>query len=130
MQVEDGRWKMAGNKIRSFEDLEVWNVAQDLAVKVYEITKTFPRDEMFALTNQLRRSAYSISANIAEGFGRQTKRDKLHFYTIAYGSLLEVKNFLYLSNKLGYIDIPALKDVIDHTTSCQKLVNAFKAGLN
>jgi four helix bundle protein len=91
---------MGNIKIESFEQLNVWQKSQDLAVDIYKLTKDFPSDELFAITNQLRRAASSISANIAEGFGRQTNKDKLHFYVIAYGSLLEVKNFLYLSNKL------------------------------
>ena len=126
--MEDGR-KMANGKITSFESLDVWQETQSLAVDIYKITKTFPKDEMFAMTSQLRRSAYSVSANIAEGFGRKAKNDKLHFYTMAYGSLLEAKNFLYLSNRLGYINTEELSDMIQHITSCQKLLNAFKAGL-
>ena len=93
------------------------------------MTKTFPKDEMFAMTSQLRRAAYSVSANIAEGFGRKSKSDKLHFYTMAYGSLLEVKNFLYLSQKLDYIPEKVMGNIIDDVTTCQKLLNAFKAGL-
>lgn len=67
--------------------------------------------------------------NIAEGFGRATTKDKLHFYTIAYGSLLETKNFLYLSEKLGYIEKSKLDTLIEQTVGCQKLINAFKSGL-
>ena len=119
---------MAEN-INSFEQLTVWQESQNLAVQIYKITKAFPREEMFSLTDQLRRAASSISANIAEGFGRATTNDKLHFYTMAYGSLLEVKNFLYLSQKLGYIDDTILNDTKEQIISCQKLLNAFKAGL-
>ncbi|MBP7760859.1 four helix bundle protein [Candidatus Saccharibacteria bacterium] len=128
--MEDGKWKMANGKIGSFEDLEVWQESQNLAVRIYKLTKSFPNDELFAMTSQLRRAAYSVSANIAEGFGRKTKSDKLHFYTMAYGSLLEVKNFLYLSHKLQYLDDNSLSGVISHITSCQKLINAFKSGLH
>ncbi len=107
----------------------MWQEAQNLAVAVYKETKRFPKEELFGITSQLRRAASSVSANIAEGFGRSSKNDKLHFYTIAYGSLLETKNFLYLSAKLGYIDESTLRTLIAQTTSCQKLLNAFKAGL-
>ena len=127
--MEDGKWKMANGKITSFESLEVWKESQNLAVDVYKMTKTFPKDEMFAMTSQLRRAAYSVSANIAEGFGRKSKSDKLHFYTMAYGSLLEVKTFLYLSQKLDYIPEKVMGNIIDDVTTCQKLLNAFKAGL-
>ena len=120
---------MAGSPIKSFEDLTVWQETQDLAVSVYAISRSFPKDELFALTSQLRRAASSVSANIAEGFGRATKNDKLHFYTIAYGSLLETKNFLYLASRLSYVTESDLHNLIDHATRCQKLINAFKAGL-
>ena len=113
-------------KIKSFEDLVVWQESQSLAVSVYQSTKSFPKDEQFGLTNQLRRAVSSISANIAEGFGRQTDKDKKHFYTIAYGSLLEVKSFLYLSNKLQYMPESDLENLLEHCTACQKLINASK----
>lgn len=81
------------------------------------------------MTDQIRRAATSVSANIAEGFGRTTINDKIHFYTMAYGSLLEVKNFLYLAEKLGYISQGILNESLAQVVACQKLVNAFKAGL-
>ena len=116
-------------KIESFEQLIVWQKSQDLAVDIYKETKSFPSDELFAITNQLRRAASSISANIAEGFGRQTNKDKLHFYVISYGSLLEVKNFLYLSNKLSYISDIKLEELLQKCLNCQKLINASKKSL-
>ncbi len=117
------------NKIESFEQLTVWQKSQDLAVTVYLVTKSFPKDELFAITNQLRRAASSISANIAEGFGRQTGKDKVHFYVMAYGSLLEVKNFLYLSNKLKYLGDEDLQSILLQCMDCQKLINASKTAL-
>lgn len=121
------RMKMvdSSNKIQSFKDLRVWQTAQDFAVTIYAITKAFPADELYALTSQIRRAATSISANITEGFGRQTAKDKSHFYTMAYGSILEVKNFLYLAQKLSYIDIPTLETTLDLETSAQKQLNAL-----
>lgn len=116
-------------KIESFEQLTVWQESQDLAVSIYSITRNFPKDEMFAITNQIRRASSSISANIAEGFGRQTSKDKIHFYVMAYGSLLEVKNFLYLSNKLAYLSDKDLGDLLQQCISCQKLINASKRSL-
>lgn len=120
---------MAKEAITEFEDLTVWQEAQALAVGVYALTRSFPKDELFALTNQLRRASSSISANIAEGFGRTSVNDKLHFYTMAYGSLLEVKNFLYLANKLSYIKDGELDSLLSDAVKCQKLLNAFKTGL-
>lgn len=113
--------------ISSFEQLDVWQATQDLAVNIYKITRKFPPEELYGIVNQIRRSSSSISANIAEGFGRRTVKDKLQFYTIAYGSLLETKNFLYLSHKLDYIDKDILNNLINRSIMCQKLLNAFMA---
>lgn len=121
---------MAIDTINSFENLTVWQESQSFAVRVYKVSRSFPKEEMFGITSQLRRAVSSISANIAEGFGRTSTRDKLHFYTIAYGSLLETKNFLYLSEKLGYLSKNDLNQLIEQSVRCQKLINAFKAGLS
>jgi four helix bundle protein len=114
-----------GKKIDSFEQLTAWQEAQNLAVMIYSTTKSFPKEELFGITNQIRRSATSVSANIAEGFGRKTSKDKLHFYVISYGSVLETKNFIYLSEKLGYISSAQLDTLLKQTVSCQKLLNAL-----
>ena len=116
-------------KIQGFEDLVVWQESQNLAVQVYEITKQFPREEVFGITSQIKRAVSSVSANIAEGFGRQTLKDKLQFYTIAYGSLLETKNFLYLSQRLGYIAEEHLDALLDTTVSCWKFLNGLNKSL-
>jgi len=116
---------MADGKIQSFEDLHVWQESQDLAVEVYRLTEIFPREESFGITNQIRRAASSVSANIAEGFGRRTVKDKLHFMTVAYGSLLETKNFVYLSQRLNYVTEEEQEKLLKQVVVCQKLLNAY-----
>jgi four helix bundle protein len=91
-------------KIYSFEKLEVWQNARVLAKHIYLITKNYPEEEKFCLTNQMRRAAISISSNIAEGSGRTSNKDFAHFVQISYGSLLELLNQLILSLDLEYID--------------------------
>jgi four helix bundle protein len=112
-------------RLTEFEQLTVWQEAQNWAVAVYRVTKNFPKEEQYGLTSQLRRAVSSISANIAEGFGRKSPKDKLHFYTMAYGSALEVKNFLYLAEKLGYLKQADLEQLLDKSVSVQRLLNAF-----
>lgn len=119
----------SAQKITSFEQLTVWQEAQNLAVQIYTTTSRFPREELFGITSQIRRAVSSVSANIAEGFGRNTVNDKLHFLAIAYGSLLETKNFLYLAERLNYIDNAELEPLLTQSTSCQKLLNAFKRSM-
>src|SRR5438067_2270476 len=91
-------------KLDSFEKLNVWKAARELTKQIYVTSKKFPKDEQFGLTNQMRRSASSVTANIAEGFSRQTIPDKLHFYVIAQGSLSELQSFLYTALDVFYIN--------------------------
>jgi len=87
-----------------FRDLEVWRVSMDLVVKVYEITREFPKSEQFGLASQLQRSAVSIPSNIAEGSGRGTRKDFAHFLDQARGSLFEVITQLEISRSLNFGD--------------------------
>lgn len=112
-------------KVQSFEQLTVWQESQNLAVLIYGAVKRFPDEEKFGITNQLKRASSSVSANIAEGFGRASKKDKLHFYSIAYGSLLETKNFVYLAKKLNFLTRLQEDKIINQILVCQKLLNAF-----
>ncbi len=89
--------------IRSFEDLEAWKLAHALALEVYRASGGFPPAERFGLVPQIRRAAVSVSANLAEGFGRATPADKARCYTIASGSLEEVGCFLLLARDLGWL---------------------------
>ena len=109
----------------SFEDLDVWQHSLRLSVNIYKITRSFPKDELYGLTSQMRRAANSISANIAEGYGRRNKAEKAQFYKVAYGSLLEVKSFIYLSEKLSFIDEAGTKDILSGIVTIQKELNAL-----
>ncbi|NND05159.1 MAG: four helix bundle protein [Saprospiraceae bacterium] len=87
----------------SFEKLDVWKRAILLSKEIYLQTKKFPETEKFSLISQIRRASVSVTANIAEGSARSTAREKQRFYQIAYGSLMEVLNFLILSRELKYL---------------------------
>jgi len=86
-----------------FEQLEVWQVSHRLVLDIYKVTKEFPRQEQFGLISQMRRCAASVPANIAEGFKRRSKGEKMRFYNIAEGSLEELRYYLILSRDLGYL---------------------------
>jgi four helix bundle protein len=90
-------------KARSFKDLEVWKKAHELALVSYKITHKFPKEEVFGLTNQIRRAAVSVASNIAEGFCRKTTKDKLQFYSIAQGSLSELESQFLIAKDVGYL---------------------------
>ncbi|HEY5553001.1 MAG TPA: four helix bundle protein [Opitutaceae bacterium] len=89
--------------MRDYTKIDAWRLADDLTVAIYERSQNFPREELYSLTNQLRRAAYSVPANIAEGASRESQRDYLHFLYIARGSLSEAQYFLHLSRRLGYL---------------------------
>lgn len=114
--------------MRDYTRIYAWQLADDLAVDIYALTRGFPKEERYGLTRQVRRAAYSVPANIAEGSARRTKRDYVHFLHIALGSLAECQYFVHLSCRLGYLeptDGLALKAQIKRVFACvQKLIAA------
>lgn len=87
---------------KNFQDLIVWQKAHALVLEIYRLTRTFPKEETYGLTSQLRRAAVSVPANIAEGFKKRGRNDKARFLNIAQGSLEETRYYLMLVNDLGY----------------------------
>ncbi len=120
-------------KIQNFTDLNAWKEAHKLYVSIYKTTKTFPKDELFGLTNQIRRAALSVSSNIAEGFGRSSDLDKAHFYIIARGSLFETQNQLYASRDVALIEPGTFDGLFEQSQLTQRLliglIRATKARL-
>ena len=93
----------SSGKIRNFTDLRAWQEGHKLVLYVYQLTRKFPKEELFALTSQLRRAVTSITSNIAEGFSRHSYKEKVNFYHISLGSTTEVENQLIISKDIGYI---------------------------
>ena len=90
--------------MRDFRKIKAWQLADDLAVAVYDVSKSFPREEIYGITSQLRRAASSVAANIVEGASRESFKDYAHFLQIARGSLAETQYFLHLAKRLSYLD--------------------------
>ena|SRR6218665_485239 len=111
--------------ITEYKDLDVWKEARVLVNLVYDFTKTFPKDELFALTNQIRRCAISVPSNIAEGCGRNTPKGTLAFLYISRGSLFELETQFYLALDQKYIDIQDFDILNDKIQTCRKLLNGF-----
>jgi len=103
------------NSIKTFEDLTAWQKAHALVLGVYQTTKTFPKDELYGLSSQLRRAAVSVPSNIAEGFSRMGIKDKMRFYNIAEASCEEVRYQLLLSEELGYTRSSLLQEQAKET---------------
>ncbi|MFA5742371.1 MAG: four helix bundle protein [Candidatus Paceibacterota bacterium] len=112
-------------KIQKFTDLNVWKEGHELVLSVYQITRKFPKEELFSLTNQIRRAAISITSNIAEGFSRQGYKEKLQFYYMALGSLTEIQNQLLIARDLKYLNQAEFNRITEQATTVHKLLNAF-----
>ena len=109
---------------KSFEQLIVWQKAHQFVLGVYRFTDNFPRNEMYGLTSQLRRAAVSIPANIAEGFKKRGRADKVRFLNIAQGSLEECRYYLILAKDLNYGEITQLNSQLEEVS---KLLGAYSA---
>ncbi len=109
----------------NYNELDVWKECRKLVTKVYRITKNFPKDEIYGLTNQIRRSSISIISNVAEGTGRNTTKDALQFFYISRGSLFEAEAQLIIAKDLDYITEKQLKEILLQFTTCKKLLNGF-----
>jgi four helix bundle protein len=112
-------------KINRFSDLTVWQKAHSLTLAAYRLTASFPRAEQFGIVSQLRRSAASVSANIAEGFGRRTTKELLRCLQISRGELEETRYFLILRRDLGYIPASDFETMNGRCDSVAQLINAL-----
>lgn len=113
-------------KTYSFESLKAWQTSKELAKIVYEITRNFPADERYGLTSQIRRSAVSVPTNIAEGSGRITGKDKAHFTTQSYSSLMEVLNHAIIAQELGYMSKSQLDVIRTHVDQIAPLLSGLR----
>lgn len=116
--------------VRSFRELVVWQRSVELTLAVYELTKTFPKDEMFGLSSQLRRAAVSIPSNVAEGQGRGSRGEFLQFLGIARGSVFEVQTQLLIARRLGYVGEELIVRCEGLGDEVGKMLNALIASLN
>ena len=110
----------------TFRDLTVWRKAHALVLGVYEFTKSFPKHETFGLSSQMRRAAVSVAANIAEGFRKRGKPDKVRFMNIAEGSLEESRYYLILAQDLGYGNSTKLMDSLEEVS---RILNAYSKAI-
>lgn len=113
---------MAG---KNYRDLETWKRAMDLVEAVYEATRKFPKDELYSLTNQVRRAAVSVPSNIAEGQGRESEKEFLHHLAIAYGSLCEVETQIIIAERLSYLETKDTAKLLNRTGEVGRLLNGL-----
>jgi four helix bundle protein len=116
--------------MKDFRTLKVWQKCHSLALDVYKETLTFPKDELYGITSQLRRAASSIPANIAEGCGRGSNKDFARFLQIAFGSASETEYFFILCYDLNFIPETKYRDYLDSIIEIKKMLSALMKSLN
>ena len=113
----------------AFENLNAWKESRKLVVAVYQLLDQFPKFEKYALCDQIRRAVVSVPSNIAEGSGRISLKEQLHFYEISYGSLMESYNQLILAADLHYIEEKSLDDMRPQIDIVARMLNGLRASL-
>ncbi len=111
--------------LRNYKDLKVWQKSYQLCLEVYQLTKGFPKNEIYGLISQMRRAALSIPSNIAEGYGRKTKPEYLRALYIAYGSTCELETQVLLSGDLGYLADKSLSKLQDDLGGVERMLKAL-----
>ncbi len=112
-------------RIKDFKDLITWKESHKLVLDIYRVTKIFPKDEIFGLISQMRRASVSITSNIAEGFGRQGIKEKVQFFYLSQGSLIELKNQIEISKDISYINENDYKKLIEQANLSHKLLQGL-----
>ncbi|PJJ10293.1 four helix bundle protein [Flavobacterium sp. 1] len=117
-------------EIKSYKDLLIWQKGIKIVCLVYQLVKSFPQEELYALTSQLKRASVSIPSNIAEGYGRNTDKSFSHFLDISRGSLFEIETQLLIANELGFIVNKTLfNEILNQIEEESKMINAFSKTL-
>lgn len=112
--------------IKSYKDLLIWQKSFEIVISTYRLVKSFPQEELYALTSQIKRAAISIPSNIAEGYGRNTDKSFSHFIDISRGSLYELETQLLIAKELDFIqDINMFNQIISLINEESKMINAF-----
>ena len=111
--------------IKSFTDLNAWIEGHKLVLMIYNITKLFPKEEMFGLVSQMRRCAVSITSNVAEGFSRQSYKEKVQFYSVAQGSVTELQNQLLVAKDVGFLDKEKFREIALQSVTVHKIINGL-----
>lgn len=112
-------------KIHSFKDLKAWQESHYLVMAIYKITGSFPTSELYGLTKQMRRAVVSISSNIAEGFTRKSKKEKIQFYFTALASLTEIQNQILIARDVGYLNPDVYSKEENRSVFVHKLINGL-----
>ena len=111
--------------LKNYKELKVWQKAYSHCIEIYKITRTFPKEELYGLTSQMRRAAVSIPSNIAEGYGRKTTPEYLRSLYIAYGSCCELETQILLSGDLGFMKAESLNKLLSDLGEVERMLKAL-----
>jgi four helix bundle protein len=121
---------LEGNAMgQSYRDLIAWQKSIDLVTEIYRVTQRFPREELYGLSNQLRRAAVSIPSNIAEGQARFSSKEFHHFLATARGSLVEIETQVIIAEKLKYLEPAACQSILEQTAELGRILNGLIASI-
>ena len=113
------------SEVKTYKQLDAWIKARALVKEIYKKTKNFPKDELYGLVSQMRRSAISIPSNIAEGYGRQYKKETIQFLHLARGSIYELETQLYLASDLEFMEVCKCEELVLKLEKCRRLLNGL-----
>jgi four helix bundle protein len=113
------------SSINSYRDLLIWQKSMNLVTEIYKATSAFPREEIYGITSQIRRSSVSIPSNIAEGYGRSSTGDYKRFLHISLGSLYELQTQIEISNRLSYIDVDSYTKLGSASNELERMMNSL-----
>jgi len=116
--------------MKTHRNLEVWNKSVELVTEIYKVTESFPKSELYGLTNQIRRSAVSIPSNIAEGAARASSKELLQFLSVALGSVAELETQLIVSGNLNFIDKNHLDLLLSQIVTIRKMITGLKKSIS
>ncbi|WPF87335.1 four helix bundle protein [Cyanobacterium aponinum AL20118] len=119
---QGNREQATGNSVNDYKDLRVWKKGIDIAEQCYRLTQSFPKEEIYGLTSQIRRSAVSISSNIAEGYGRRTTAEYIRFLNIAQGSCNELETQLIIAQRIGYCTSESIQEINQELLSINRML--------
>jgi four helix bundle protein len=117
-------------RVKSYQDLIVWQKSMELVERVYRMTKTFPKEELYGLSSQIRRAAVSIPSNIAEGQARKSTAEFLNFLSIAQGSRAEAETQTLIARRLGYVTQNQITEILSLLEEISRMLNTLKSKLN
>ncbi len=115
--------------VQSYRQLIAWQKAMELVKQIYNLTKSFPKEEIYGLTSQIRRAAVSVPSNIAEGQGRDSTKEFIHHLSIAYGSLMEVETQVLIAESLNYLKSEETSLILEKTAEVGRIINGLSHSL-